>query len=215
MSTPGSHKNPLKFLLAAITSVFVVAALGLGVWLLRDMLTKQPQGPRREVPMVVHLVRPPPDLPPPPPPPPEEKIDEPLPKDTPDQPPDDSPQQQLGIDADASAGSDGFGLAARKGGADLVGTGNAMFAWYTSLLKDTISDRLSDDERVRKGNYSVIVRLWLASDGRINRVALAQSTGNRQLDGDIERALNNVGRVREAPPLEMPQPVTLKIVSRS
>ena len=49
----------------------------------------------------------------------------------------------------------------------------------------------------------------------VNRVALAQSTGNHQLDTDIEHALNNVGRMREAPPIEMPQPVTLKIVSRS
>jgi protein TonB len=215
MNTHAARKSRSKLLPAAITSVIVVAVLGVAVWLLRDLLAKKPDGPKREVPLVVHVIRPPPDLPPPPPPPPEEKLEEPLPKDTPDQPPDDSPQQQLGIDADASAGSDGFGLAARKGGADLVGTGNAMFAWYTSLLKDTISDKLSDDERVRKGNYSVIVRLWLASDGRINRVALAQSTGNRQLDGDIERALNSVGRVREAPPIEMPQPVTLKIISRS
>lgn len=210
MSKPNSKLMPALFV-----TMVVVAVPGLAFWLLRGLLAAKPEGPKREVPQMVTLVRPPPDMPPPPPPPPEEKIEEPLPQDTPDPAPDESPQQQLGIDAEGSAGSDGFGLAARKGGADLVGTGSALFGWYTTMLKDTISDRLSDDERVRKGNYSIVVRLWLASDGRISRVALAQSTGKRELDEAIEVALNKVGRVREAPPIEMPQPVTLKIVSRS
>lgn len=196
-----------------MTVAIIIGVLGFGVLLLRSVLRSTPEGPKREVPQIVHLVRPPPEVPPPPPPPPpDEKIEQPLPKDSPDPTPD--PSQQLGIDADGAAGADGFGLAARKGGADLLGSGVAVFGWYTTMLKDAISEALSEDERARKGNYSVIVRLWLTGDGRVNRVALAQSSGNRELDGAIERALNRLDRVREAPPIEMPQPVTLKIVSR-
>jgi protein TonB len=170
------------------------------------------------VPQVVKIIRPPPDVPPPPPPPPEEKVEEPLPQDTPEPEPTDEapPGAELGLDADGVAGGDAFGLAARRGGADIIGGGGgAAFAWYTGLIKDGILDALSEDERVRKGNYKLTVRVWLAPDGRVERIALVDSTGNAQLDAAVEQALGRMNRVREAPPLEMPQPVTLRIVSRS
>jgi TonB family protein len=199
----------------AIAGGGMVVAILLVVWWARTMMSQKAKKPR-DVPQVVQLIRPPPqDTPPPPPPPPPEKIEEPLPQDqpTPDQTPD-SPSQQLGLDADASAGGDAFGLAARKGGADLLGTGTAIFGRYTSLLKDAIQGLLSDDDKIRKGNYSIVVRVWVGTDGGISRVVLAQSTGRKDLDAAIEQALKRPTRVLEAPPLEMPQPVVMRIVSR-
>src|SRR5262245_8253715 len=171
---------------------------------------------KRQTVQTVKLIRPPPPPPEqPPPPPPEEKVEEPLPQETPEEaPPDDAaPAEQLGLDAEGVAGSDGFGLAARKGGREL-GLGGAAFAWYTTMLKDSILDVLAEDERIRHGTYQVTVRVWLTSAGDVERIKLASTSGNRDLDSAIEQALEKMGRVREAPPLEMPQPVTLKIVSR-
>jgi len=185
------------------------------VLIVRGFLGSRVEQPKRAVPQLVQIVRPPEDTPPPPPPPPEEKVEEPLPKDLPDPAPQpDQAPQQLGLDADASAGSDAFGLAARRGGADLVGTGTAIFGRYTSLLRDAIQDRLSADDDVRKGSYSAVIRIWLSADGRVERATLAQGTGKPELDAAIQRSLAQLTRVAEAPPLEMPQPVTLKIVSR-
>jgi len=168
----------------------------------------------REVPQIVQLIRPPPQEAPPPPPPPPEKVEEPLPQDQPDPTPaPDAAPEQLGLDAEGTAGSDAFGLAARRGGADLLGTGNAIFGHYTSLLKDAIQDKLSEDERIRRGSYTVAVRIWLAGDGSVERAVLVQGTGKHDLDSAIEAAARQV-RVGETPPLEMPQPITLKIVSR-
>jgi outer membrane biosynthesis protein TonB len=82
------------------------------------------------------------------------------------------------------------------------------------MLKDSILERLSEDERIRKGNYKITVRVWLAADGRIERTQLADSTGNRDIDAAIEQSLERIGSLREGPPIEMPQPVTLRIVSR-
>jgi protein TonB len=96
----------------------------------------------------------------------------------------------------------------------LLGSSNGAFAWYTGMLKDSILEKLSDDERIRHGSYAAIVRVWVASDGRVERVKLAQSTGDRTRDAAIEESLTKLSRVREAPPLEMPQPITLRIVSR-
>jgi protein TonB len=197
--------------------VVIVIGAVLGLVRLIQGFGEKTEQPKRDVPQVVKIIRPPPPPPePPPPPPPEEKIDEPLPQDEPEPAADDAPPgEQLGLDAEGVAGGDAFGLAARRGGADLIGGGGgAAFAWYTGMIKDGILDALAEDERVRKGNYKLTVRVWLAADGRVERIALADSTGNRELDAAIEQALTRVGRLREAPPLEMPQPVTLRIVSR-
>jgi protein TonB len=199
-------------LIAGVAIVIVVT--GLLVWFVSGFMHKKPEGSKRQVAQVVKIIRPPPPDQPPPPPPPE-KVDEPIPQDTPEPTPQaDAPSEALGVDADGSAGGDGFGLAARKGGRDLLGSSNGAFAWYTGMLKDSILEKLSEDERIRHGSYAAIVRVWVASDGRVERVTLAQSTGDRTRDAAIEESLTKLSRVREAPPLEMPQPITLRIVSR-
>jgi TonB family protein len=213
-----AKKHPIIRLLPAAIGALIVLAVVLGLIFSIRSFSEKPSQPKRETPQVVKIIRPPPppeDLPPPPPP--EEKVDEPLPQDTPEPEPADEapPGEQLGIDAEGVAGGDAFGLAARRGGQDIIGGGGgAAFAWYTGMLKDGILSALAEDERVRKGNYRLTVRVWLAADGRVERIALGDSTGNAELDAAIERALARVTRLREAPPLEMPQPVTLRIVSR-
>jgi periplasmic protein TonB len=200
--------------LAAGGLIVAVVLVGL-IWVIVTVLAKKSNSPKRQTLQIVKIIRPPPLPPPPPPPPPPDKVEQPLPKDRPDEKPDQTPPDKpLGLDADASAGSDGFGLAARKGGQDLIGGKEGAFAWYTGILKSSVLDALSDDERIRRGNYSVIIRIWLTADGRVERIALAQPSGNRDVDGYIQQALTHLTRIREAPPIEMPQPVTLKIVSR-
>jgi protein TonB len=210
-------KSFARFVPVIAGTVIVVIVTALLIWVIRSMQDK-PQSPKRQVAQVVKIVRPPPPPPeqPPPPPPPEEKIEEPLPQETPEEaPPDEaSPAEQLGIDAEGVAGGDGFGLAARKGGRDLVGGGGAVFAWYTGRLKDAIQNMLSEDERIRRGKYQVTVRVWVGQDGKVERIKLQSTSGSRELDSAIESALQKVQRMEDAPPLEMPQPVTLRIVSR-
>lgn len=187
------------------------------IWAVRSMLQSKPEKAQRPVAQVVKIIRPPPPPPePPPPPPPEEKVEEVLQEEIPEQAPEESQApEQLGIDAEGVAGGDGFGLAARKGGRDLIGSGTAVFAWYTSMVKDSILNVLSEDERIRHGAYQVTVKLWLTHEGTVERIKLASTSGDRELDAAIEHALGKMNRVREAPPLEMPQPMTLRIVSRS
>lgn len=208
----------LRFVPAiAGTAIVLIATVAL-IWVVRGLMQDKKDEPKRQVAQVVKLIRPPPPPPepPPPPPPPEEKIEEPLPQDTPEEtPPDEAaPAEQLGLDAEGVAGADGFGLAARKGGRDLLGTGGAAFAWYTTMMKDAILGMLSDDERVRRGRYQVTVRVWVGADGNVERIKLASTSGDQALDDAIEKALVKVQKIQDPPPLEMPQPVTLRIVSR-
>jgi protein TonB len=206
-----AQRRPSRWVPLAMGGAGILVAVFLVVIWARHMMAQKPKKVR-EVPQIVQLVRPPPQVTPPPPPPPPEKVEEPLPQDQPNPTPDNAPEQ-LGLDAEGTAGGDAFGLAARHGGADLLGTGTAIFGHYTSLLKDAIQDRLSENEKVRHGSYSAAVRVWINSDGSVLRAVLVQSTGKRDLDSVIEREAR-LARVGEPPPLEMPQPITLKIVSR-
>lgn len=205
----------LPLIVGGLVSVLLVVGL---FWFIYMTVTTADDKPQREV-QIVQIVRPPPPPPPPdepPPPPPEEQIDEPLPQDEPEPAPSDepAPSEQLGLDADGAAGGDAFGLAARRGGRDITGTGGAIFAWYTGMLRDRLLDRLSEDDWVRSKRFAVVVSVWVAPDGTIRETKLASSSGNRELDAAIVAALVSLGRLRESPPLEMPQPINLRVVSR-
>jgi len=196
--------------------IVCLALVGGGLfWMVRHFLSTTPPV-QKKVAQEIHIIRPPPpppDLPPPPPPPPEEeKLNEPPPEPAPTNDP--PPGEQLGVDAEGTAGGDGFGLAARPGGRDLLASGGSAYAWYGGLLKSEILDRLQEDKETRKGSYSVSVRLWVRADGTVERVALAQSSGNRQRDDAIEQVLKRI-RMAQAPPADMPQPVSLRINSRA
>ena len=196
-----------------------VTTLGAGAFaLVRNFLASAP-APQKMLVQEIHLIRPPPpppDLPPPPPPPPDEKVDVPDPQDKPDPTPSNEPppSQQLGLDADGSAGGDAFGLAAHKGGRDLLAEGGSAYAWYAGLLKNEILDQLNAEKRARSGEYSVIVRVWVRNDGSVDHIRIVQSSGSRDRDQAIETALSRISRLSQAPPADMPEPISLRIVSR-
>jgi protein TonB len=203
----------------AIMAVVVLLAGGGLFWLVRSFLDSAPATPKKVV-QEIRVIRPPPpppDVEPPPPPPPEEEVDVPEPEPEPEPTPSNEPPpgEQLGLDADGTAGSDGFGLAARKGGRDLLASGGSAYSWYAGLLKNEILGQLQDEKKIRSGSYSVLVRVWVKPDGTIERIRLAQSSGNRERDEAIEQALTRIGRVSQAPPADMPQPISLRIVSRA
>jgi len=210
-------RNAKRSMLRAVIGLGAILVLGIMIWFVRSIVAHKPQSEKRQVAIAIKIIRPPEPPPEPPPPPPPEKVEEQIPQDKPeDKPVEQAPESaQLGVDAEGTAGGDSFGLVGHAGGRDLVGSGNGPFVFYASMVKDLVQDALSNVDRIRRSKYSVNVRVWIGSDGRIERASLVESTGNRELDGAIEKALNQSGKVRESPPLEMPQPITLKIVSRS
>ncbi len=216
MADKRSQRRSMTRLAGAAFALLMIMGF---VWFVRTMMAAKTANPQRMI-ETVQLIQPPPPPPPDqPPPPPPEKTEEALPKDTPEPSPKDQeppPAGPLGLDAQGAAGEDAFGLAARAGGGDLVGgNGNAAFAWYTNRLKDAILNKLSGDGRIGSKKFSLSVRVWIEADGRIKQVKLATTTGDGALDKAIEADLSSLVQLSDAPPLEMPQPVSLKIVSRS
>jgi len=207
-----------RFVPLIALAVIILLAGGGVFWMVRSFLNSAPATPKKVV-QEIHVIRPPPPPPeaPPPPPPPEEKVDvhepEPEPDPTPSNEP--PPSEQLGLDAEGSAGGDAFGLVGHKGGRDLLASGGSAYTWYAGLLKSEILDLLQNDKEARKGAYSVTVKVWLRADGTVERARLAQSSGDAQRDKAIEAALSRITRMPQAPPADMPQPVSLRIVSRA
>jgi protein TonB len=187
------------------------------MWFVRTMMASKTGKPQRQI-QVVQVIRPPPPPPDQPPPPPPEKADVPLPKDEPEPAPDAQPapaDQPLGVDAEGSAGGDAFGLAARRGGSDLVGgTGSAPFAWYTNRIADAIRERLSSVACAKNAKGSLSMHVLMDADGNFKQIQLATTTGNHQMDKCIDTALTSMPRMSDPVPPGMPEQVTVKIVAR-
>jgi protein TonB len=200
-----------------IIGTVAVTTLGVGaIALVRSFLQSTPAAPKQLV-QQIQLIRPPPPPPdlPPPPPPPEDKVDVTDPQEKPDPTPSNEPPpgEQLGLDAAGSAGGDEFGLAARKGGRDLLASGGSAYVWYAGLLKNQILDQLNSEKHARTGSYSVVLRVWIRNDGTVDRVRVEQSSGSRERDQAIEAAVSRISRLPQAPPADMPEPISLRIVS--
>ena len=209
-----------KLMIAAFLLIFFGAVF----FFLKDIIFGDKSSKKR----VIHeltLIKPPP------PPKPEEKPPEPeikkeevkLPEpETPpepenanqDEPP---PSENLGLDADGQAGSDGFGLGANKGGRAIIagkGGGGNRFAWYDGLVQKTIQDVLDRNKNLDNKNYKVIVKIWLNPDGSVERFDLDNSSGNGDIDKTIKLALQEIRQIKEPLPDGFLQPIKLRITSR-
>jgi protein TonB len=200
-------------LLAALAIFYVVKVIV-------GFINEKPARSEKKI-QPITLMKPPPPPPPPPkvekPPEPEikEKIPEPEPEPEPmpETPPDEAPARDLGLDAEGTAGSDGFGLAARKGGNGLFGGGNP-FAYYGGLVKNDILNLLNNHDELRRKGYTAIVKVWLKADGAIERIELTKGSNDAEIDEILSRSLDKLKKVAEPPPPGMQQPIKLKISSR-
>ncbi|MEZ5500751.1 MAG: TonB C-terminal domain-containing protein [Steroidobacteraceae bacterium] len=204
----------LRFVPALGLLAILVVAGGLLIWALRAWMSSAPPKTKQVV-QEIRLIRPPPPPPEPPPPPPpkDEQLPEPEPESTPDMEP--PPGEQLGVDAEGTAGGDGFGLVARPGGRDLLGNRSSAFVWYAGLIRNEILNELNEEQRARMGSYSVQIKIWVRQDGTVERIELTKPSGDRDRDRAIEGALAKIDRISQGPPADMPQPVSLRIVSRA
>lgn len=206
----------------ALLGLGVVVVIALVAVVINSFLAQSGK-PRKPSVQQIAILRPPP---PPPPPKQEEKPPE-IKKEEvklPPPPQEDAPKdadakeagKDLGVDAEGGTGGDGFGLVGRKGGRDLIGGdggARSRFAFYTNIIQQQIQDELSRNKRLKSGEYRAVVRIWLAADGRTQKVDLAGSTGNADVDSSLRAALADI-TFRQPPPQDMPQPVRLRISSR-
>lgn len=204
-----------------VIALISVLLLVFGAWKFFASLSSQSPPPKKKI-QKITLLAPPPPPPPkieekPPEPEVEEEVPEPEPEPEPvaeesesDEPP---AGEDLGIDADGVAGSDGFGLVGKRGGRGLLSGGNAR-AWFINALKQDIVDILSENADTRRERFSVVIKLWLSDDGRLERTEIVKGSGDSDLDDAVQLALSGGHRLSGTPPRDMPQPLKIRIVSK-
>lgn len=208
---------------AAMIALALLVAVGL-VYYLKQWLGSDTTQTKKLVQQIT-LIKPPPPPPPPPkveqPPPPqvEEKVEvpkpEPVPEDMPDQPDEMPPSDQLGLDAEGGAGGDAFGLVGHRGGHALLGGGGGSAeVWYKRMLGQELQGLVNDHDELRKRAFSALrLKLWI-DGGRIRRVELLTTSGDKAWDHRLKAALLNE-HLQTPEPAGIEQPVRLQISSRS
>jgi periplasmic protein TonB len=204
-----------------------LVALGLiaAVALMLMKFLSAPAGKPKGVQNVALIKQPPPPPPKPPEKPPEPpkvkeevKIEQPKDVPKPDEPKaaDEKPasDKPLGVDAEGSAGSDGFGLAANRGGRDLLTTGGGSGAYYSGLLQRHFFEALTRNRRVLKDEFRVVVKVWFGDDGRVQKADIVASSGNAQVDDLIQLTLLDMSPLRDVPPAAL-RPMQVRLSNRS
>ena len=227
-----------------VVGIVVLIFVGLGGGLLY-LLTTDKGGGKKVFVSKVDLVRPN-TLPDKPPPPPKEKLPEPevqkketivAPQDIAQQTAsakgDDKPAADgpLGLDAQGGAGSDGFGLAARKGGRDVttlgtgprVGGGKDMatllrqYAPYTRLVEEDVNrvvrKRLEENGGIPKGKLEALAEIVVGNRGDIRQYRIIRPSGNKSMDEAVKESLK-FARISEPLPEGCPRTMNIKITSQ-
>ena len=220
---PEAGSGWLKRVLLVLGALLLLVAAGL---VLRSFLAA-PAGKSNGVHQIALIKQPPPPPPKPPEKPPEPppkvkeevKLDQPKAEPKPDEPKaaDEKPasDKPLALDADGAAGSDGFGLAGSKGGRDLLTTGNGGGgAYYSGLLQRQFFEALSRNRKILRDEFRVVVKVWVADDGRVTKADIVSGSGNAQVDEQIQVTLLDMAPLRDVPPSSM-RPMQLRLSNRS
>lgn len=219
-----THKKHWRVYLPRVAAGLIVAILvGLFVYFVKQFDSEKPEKKDKKI-QTITLFKPPP---PPPPPPPKEKIPEPEIKEKIEQPepqPDPEPVQEeaadeppagdTGLDAEGTAGSDGFGLVGRKGGKGLLGGSGSPSAWYAGVVKNQVLGLLSDKDELRHSKFVVTVSVWFDLEGNVERYELLKTSQDPKIDELLALQLAKLKKINKVPPTGIKSPVKLRITSR-
>jgi protein TonB len=216
------RRHYLRRFLPGLFALLFIASVGVGAAIMiSKFMDAEPVKAERKIQTITLLA------PPPPPPQIEQKPPEPeieqekvqipepdVPDELPDEASDEAAGEGLGLDAEGGAGSDGFGLIGRKGGRGLLGGAGDPLSRFAGTVQKLIQQTLYTDDAIRRHEYSVVLKVWVAFDGSIERTELAGSTGNNAVDDRIENAISALPRLSAAPPPDLPMPIKLRITAR-
>jgi len=215
---PPKKETPKKkrdYKVAAIVAIGVLAAAA-GI----AQVIKGDATPRKRVMETVALKLvppPPPPKEPPPPPPPKmvekQKIEPPQDKPQAPKPVDAPPPGPLALDAKGGAGTDGFGLGGKLGGADYTAGGGTRWGHYSILMRDQVKRALAAYQKLSGAKYSGTVRIRLTSNGGIASVEVLHMKGDSDVTGLVQQAIATMSAFSEAPSADMPLTVVLSVNS--
>jgi hypothetical protein len=210
----------LKRIAIALVALLVLGAIGYGI---SSLMQGGDAKPKKTITKIALK-----DVPPPPPPPPPKEIPKEQPKEAPPKevkmeqpkPAEAPPTEQLKMDGPAGDGPSAFAAGEVKndysgGDVKTIGSdGGAKFNWYAGLVKSQIEAALGKDQKLKEGQYKLVVTVWLKANGGIDKLEVVQSDAQPEIERAVKTALDNMPAMRESPPEGMPQPIKLRITAR-
>lgn len=220
----------MNVLASFVPGLRVASALLAGAVLLSGC-GDEPQQPRRM--QTVKLL---PDTPPPPPPPPPkdkppepQKEEKPQPQ-TPENKPPEAEQQALLKSDEAAGDGPGNGLVAgavksdytdqKIGSEPQIGGGGGdaaarlAAASFANATTRSLNEFLAREQGLKRSDFKARVNLWLGPGGSLQRVELAQSTGDPELDRLLNEALRRFPGAAAPLPQALQQPLRLQVTNR-
>ncbi len=210
--------RPQNFLKRFRIAIIVTGVVLAGIVVMAKFASGGGSSKRDTLTLVSIAPPPPPPVMTPPPPPPqmdERKIEEPMIKEEApkEEAPKDEPPLGTGIKGDGNG--DNFGLGSGSGNGRIGGNGDAgKWSWYAGQVQSRIQQALQRNPKTRTANMSIKVRVWPDVSGRIDRVQLADSTGDPSLDSALRNEVLSGLQLQEPPPPGMPSPITLRVTAR-
>lgn len=223
---PPSPPKPRKHRLFIGILLAIVLLGGVASFLISGGKSTRKTSKRAEV---ISITLPPPPLPPPPPPPtpkneppPPDKeemveqapVDEVVPPDAPPEAPSD---EALGTNVQGNGPDMGLTRGGGNGGSgNKIGGGRRGGKWdsYAVAVQTTISAALKRNQGTRSTAFSMTVRVWADTSGRITRAQLVGSSGNPAVDQVIKNQVLVGLQLTEPPPSGMPMPINMRITAR-
>lgn len=213
----------LKRIAIAFIGLLVLAAIGYGI---KKLMSGGDTQHKKKITTIALK-----DLPPPPPPPPPKEPPKEQPKDQPKEvkevqapkPVQAPPTEVLKMDGPAGDGPSAFAAGTPKedykgenlGDTKTIGSdGSAKYNWYKGILKNQILDFLEKEKNLKEGQYKMILKVWLKTNGDIERVEVTESDAEPEVQQTVKAVLNNMPAMREALPEGMPQPIKLRFGAR-
>lgn len=232
MTDANKAKKKGRFNIGAIAVCIVALMVTSAGFALKYLMKDDTQRRKRQIQMISVVKPPPPPKIKEKPPEPEvkkEEIIEQQPEEIQPEPVDDQAQDEpppgddLALDSDGTAGSDGFGLLGKKGGRALIGgsTSDASlirrYAWYTRIIQEELRKRMNrhmeENGGIPDGDLKALVQIKLDDAGKIIDFDLARSSGNTKMDDALFSALK-LATISEPPPSGMPRVLNLKISAK-
>ncbi len=209
-----SKKNWKRYLPLAMGIAVVIGAVVVAM-LFRQMFKIETTEPKKQIQQVTIIAPPPP-----PPPPPKEEIREPevqedIPEDLPepaavdDNSADAPAGEDLGVDAEGSAGGDGFGLVGKRGGRGILGG----VGGYEQAVRNEINEAVIADRQLRHLDYVANITLRLSDNGEIETFNVDLVSGSAEAKAALESLLSKKRRISQPRPLEAASLIKLRVRS--
>lgn len=90
----------------------------------------------------------------------------------------------------------------------------ARYGRFLGAVQAALLETLCRRSETRPGRYKIALKFTVGSSGAVLQTSLLSSTGDRERDARIVGALEHLA-VGEAPPAQLPQPITMVIAPRS